>query len=591
MKIQTLFFALLWSAIANAQTVMGPKGEVFTQRLVKDQLSDPWEMIYGPDGNLWITEARGYTVSQINIATGAKTVLLDLNSQKNFPRYDKIDDAIDGGKPWPQGGLMGMALHPNILTTQAFVYLAYVYNFSGAGAAGNGCVANDGGCFFTTRVVRYEYNSSTKTLFNASILCDSIPGSSDHNSGRMTIAPINGVNYLFYTVGDMGGGQFSNAGRPIKSQATDSYEGKVLRFNLVPDADAGTYDRWIPNDNPFNLPGKQNAVWTVGHRNAQGITYGEAGGVGRIYTDEHGPFSDDEVNIEEAGKNYGHPLVIGKNDGNYNNASAGASCNTSLPNANYSLAPIITNENSNAISIGANFREPIFTLYSSTNAKITSLYNAQINSCGSDNNTWDSEAPSSILMYTNSTIPGWKRNLFIPTLKGGKVIRLTLNALGNGITGDTVGYFRSANRYRDIAFSPDGYKVYLAVDSSSITSGPSATNPVVSTNRGSILEFTYVSGGVLALGNPTTVVPTKKNYVLSISPVPTNNLLRVQLKSGTAKPLHYELKDLTGMVVLKGEKTTDDFSLSLLPLKTGMYFLQLIDTNGQVLANEKVIRL
>jgi PQQ-dependent dehydrogenase (s-GDH family) len=471
------------------------------------------------------------------------------------------------------------------------VYLAYVYNFSGAAASGNGCVANDGGCYFTTRVVRYEYNAASKTLINASILCDSIPGSSDHNSGRMTIAPINGVNYLFYTVGDMGGGQFSNSGRPIKAQATDSYEGKVLRFNLVPDADADTYDRWIPNDNPFNIVGKQNAVWTVGHRNAQGITYGEAGGVGRIYTDEHGAFSDDEVNIEEAGKNYGHPLVPGKNDGNYNNASVGASCNTSLPNDNHSTAPIILNENTNVTNIGANFRPPIFTFYSSDNAKITGLYNQQITNCGSDNNTWDSEAPSSILMYTNSTIPGWKRCLFIPTLKGGKVIRLVLNAVGNGIVGDTVGYFRSANRYRDIAFSPDGYKIYLAVDSSSITSGPSATNPVVSTNRGSILEFTYVSGGVLALQNVVNIVPTKKNYVLSISPVPTNNLLNVKLKSGTAKPLHYELKDLTGMIVLQGEKAVDDFSLSLLPLKAGMYFLQLIDANGQVLANEKVMKM
>jgi glucose/arabinose dehydrogenase len=108
----------------------------------------------------------------------------------------------------------------------------------------------------------------------------------------MIIAPVAGINYLFYASGDMGAGQFSNATRPIKSQLTESYEGKILRFNLEADADAGLLDRWIPADNPYN-GGTQSAVWSSGMRNNQGFAYAN----GKLFGSSHGPFSDDELNI------------------------------------------------------------------------------------------------------------------------------------------------------------------------------------------------------------------------------------------------------------------------------------------------------
>jgi glucose/arabinose dehydrogenase len=110
---------------ASAQTVTGPRGEIFTRRIVARHLSDPWEVTYGPDGYLSLTEAKGYRVSHLDPATGTKTVLLDLSHERQFPRYDKVPDQVDGGKPWPQGGLMGMALHPQLLQGQPYVYLAY----------------------------------------------------------------------------------------------------------------------------------------------------------------------------------------------------------------------------------------------------------------------------------------------------------------------------------------------------------------------------------------------------------------------------------------------------------------------------------
>jgi glucose/arabinose dehydrogenase len=117
---------------------------------------------------------------------------------------------------------------------------------------------------------------------------------------------------------------------------------------------------------------------------------------------------------------------------------------------------------------------------------------------------WLSEAPSSIDVYTSSAIPGWKNSLLIPTLKTGQLIRLQLNANGNGITGDTINYFREeVARYRDIAISPDGTKIYMAVDSSSKSSGPTEGKKKKSFCRGCIVEFTYQGSDKQATINNT----------------------------------------------------------------------------------------
>lgn len=485
-----LLLSVLFRPIANAQTVTGPNGESFRVRVVKDRLSDPWDITYGPDSALWVTEAKAYTVSRIDPATGTKTVLLDLSKARQFPRYDKIPDEQDGGKPWPQGGLMGLALHPHLLTGKPYVYLAYLHRYEGANQPGDGNAPNYGGQFFRTKVVRYTYDPNTQKLTGEAILCDTIPGSSDHNSGRLLIAPVNGTPYLFYTVGDMGAGQFNNAGRPNHAQQPDVYEGKVLRFNLEPDGDQSNGDRWVPADNPFNAK-KQNAVWSFGHRNAQGLAYAVVGGVGRIYAAEHGPFADDEVNIIEKGRNYGHPLVIGYADNNYNGFAAGVTAHSSLPGIWHTTYPVIVNEVATAQAIGpASYRNPIKSLYPLPADTLRSIFEKTKND-DLQKPDWPAEAPSSIAVYTLNAIPGWKNSLLIPTLKTGKLIRLQLSADGSQVTGDTLTYFKGRVRYRDIALSPDGKRLYLAVDSSAVTSGPSGEDPKGTAYRGCILEFTY----------------------------------------------------------------------------------------------------
>jgi PQQ-dependent dehydrogenase (s-GDH family) len=487
-----LFGILLatYSQPAAAQTTTGPRGETFGRRVVARQLSDPWEITYGPDNYLWLTEAKGYRVSRLDPATGTKTVLLDLSSARSFPRYDKTPDAVDGGKPWPQGGLMGMALHPQLLRGQPYVYLAYIYRFTGASQPGKGGAPNYGGYFFTTRLVRYEYQPGTQQLVNPVTLCDTLPGSSDHNGGRLAIAPVDGKDYLFYSIGDLGAGQFDNGGRPNHAQQPGHYEGKILRFNLTPDADAQPADQWLPNDNPFATASRQSAVWSTGHRNPQGLAYAVVGGAGHLYESEHGPFSDDEINLIERGKNYGHPLVIGLNDGNYDGLAAGVSDRAALPGTWHTSYPFITSERANAAALGpAIYRDPLKTLYPNSNAFLTSLF--EKTRAHADAPEWPSEAPSSLAVYTATAIPGWHNSLLLPTLKHGKLIRLGLNATGTGVLGDTLTYFKAPVRYRDVALSPDGRRIYLATDSASVTSGPSKEDPKNTSCKGCILEFTY----------------------------------------------------------------------------------------------------
>ena len=120
-----------------------------------------------------------------------------------------------------------------------------------------------------------------------------------------------------------------------------------------------------------------------------------------------------------------------------------------------------------------------------------------------------SEAPSSLAVYTAAAIPGWQNSLLLPALKHGKLLRLRLNAAGTRIEGDTLTYFNAPVRYRDVALSPDGTRLYLATDSASVSSGPSKEDPKGTSCKGCILEFTYQRGGqpAPAPGRPAPAAP------------------------------------------------------------------------------------
>ncbi len=195
--------------------------EPFSKRTVISGLNRAWEVVYGPNDSLFVTENRAYLISRINVANGAKTVLVDLRAT------DATINFTTAGQQ-PQGGLMGLALHPNLYSTdpvvraaKPWVYAAYVYER-------NTCPGTNTSCVFTTKIVRYTYSGNT--LISPVIVLDNIPGSSDHNSGRLifgpTIEPGSDAAHtqyrLYYTVGDMGAGQFLNTTRAENAHRSPS---------------------------------------------------------------------------------------------------------------------------------------------------------------------------------------------------------------------------------------------------------------------------------------------------------------------------------------------------------------------------------
>jgi trimeric autotransporter adhesin len=479
--------------------VGGRMNEVYKQTVLSGSgiLQYPWEVTYGPDNYLWITESRGYKVYRMDPNTGAKTTVLDISMGSTWlpAPYDSLD--VQFNSNWPQGGLAGLAIHPNFLDgtgNNDYVYISYVHRNLGG--------SSPTGLFFRNKLVRFTYNSGTNRLESPVIVCDNLPGSNDHNSQRIIIAPVTvgGPQYLFYASGDMGAGQFSNRTRPNNAQNPASYEGKVLRFNLVTDGDAGA-DAWIPNDNPYSAT---SAVWSIGIRNNQGFAYDPTLNI--LYGASHGPYSDDEINIFQPHTNYGHPLIEGFVDGNYNGNSVQGT-NTSISagapwpdNNGVSSCPPIGNEATNRATIDGNgnglYKDPLFSAYAASQATVTNIWQTNPGNALPAPG-WPTEAWSGLDLYANTLIPGWKNSLVASSLKWGRLLRLRLHPNGiatapTNTVSDTISYFNSQNRFRDIAFSPNGKDIFVIMDNSSTTSGPGSANPVVPTCAGCVQKYTFL---------------------------------------------------------------------------------------------------
>ena len=211
-------------------------------------LNTPWELAWGPDDVIWVTERRG-TIHRVDPASGHATQV-----------------GVVGVTEVGESGLMGMAFHPDF-HAQPFVYLVHSFG-----------VGNE----IRNRLVRMRFNGVS--LEAAEVLLDNIPGARIHNGSRLGIGR---DRFLYMTTGD--------AGRPNLSQDLDSVAGKVLRFTL---------DGQPAPGNPFGT-----TVYSYGHRNAQGLAFHPE--TDDLYLTEHGPADNDEVNRVEIGQNYGWPDVRG----------------------------------------------------------------------------------------------------------------------------------------------------------------------------------------------------------------------------------------------------------------------------------------
>ena len=511
------------------------QSESYATRQLACGLSQPWEIKFGPDGWLWVTEANSYQLSRVDPSTGNTEMMLDLSSKKNFPNY---------ANPWPQGGLQGFAFHTDF-NNNPYIYIAYVYHF-------DSCATGTGGCFFKTKIVRYNYDINTKVFSNETIITDLIPGSSDHNGGRLVIGPAGGpTNFIFYSVGDMAAGHGGNGSRTHHGQQPDIWEGKVLRFNLVADADTGP-NAWIPDDNPFNVGNVQNAVWSLGHRNPQGLVFSPDG---TLYEAEHGPYSDDEINIIKRANNYGFPLIVGYADGNYDGSKADDG----------SAMPAITSEVANRTAIEASYTysDPIFSMFPATQTEVSTIFNNDVNNTPPYPNyylQWPTSAPSGIDYYSSNAIPGWQNSLLIASLKLAVVYRLKLAPGGQSVVGDTIPYFRGLGRFRDIAISPDGNKIYVSADTVGNVKGApgDAVDPL---NRGCILEFDFT-------GTSVATAPDAKRILLN--PNPSNGSFTLQLPEGI-NAADVRVFNMLGAVTYSGRITGNNGVIDLKGSPAGIY--------------------
>jgi PQQ-dependent dehydrogenase (s-GDH family) len=433
----------------------------FMVNVIARNLSAPLNILYGPDDALWITERVGKDILRIDPMNGTRLSAMPVPGVNQSAGQD---------------GLLGMAFDPDFNNTR-HIYVAYTYEQDGEKPT------------LKTKIVRFTYSPDTGNISQPLDLISGLSGSSDHNSGRMTFGP---DGKLYYTIGDQGKNQLALAclndlalhlptQEQVASKNWSTYEGKVLRMS--PDGS-------IPDDNPI-IEGVKSHIFTYGHRNAQGIAVGPNGD---LYISEHGDNSDDEVNHLKAGGNYGWPYVSGYIDDKayqFYNWSAAENCKNLKFNDVAPAPPGVTVKNESEFK-DKNFVPPIQTFY--TVEKNFNFTNAA-KSCGKLISTcYPTVAPSSLRLYTSDYIPGWENNLFMATLKGGKIIKIALDENGN-VSGKPQELFRSENRYRDIAFSPDGRTFYVITDVAGPVQSMKA-GPIVPTmtlwSPGSLLVFKYV---------------------------------------------------------------------------------------------------
>ena len=329
-------------------------------QIVAEGLEHPWGLAFLPDGNLLVTERPG----RLRIVSKDGKVSEPLSG---VPRV-----FAEG-----QGGLLDVALDPNFGQNH-LVYISYAepgalqrYNIGGV----------------STAVARGKLGQAG--LEDVEVIFRQQPkvNGSLHFGSRLVFAP---DGKLFVTLGE----RFTFA--PAQDLSNDL--GKIVRIN--PDGS-------VPADNPF--VGRKDArpeIWSYGHRNVQGAAIHPK--TGKLWENEFGPMGGDELNIPEAGRNYGWPVVSwGKHyDGR---VIPEPPTHPEFADAIYHWTPVIS--------------------------------------------------PSGMTFYTGDAIPAWQGNLLIGGLSSQALVRLTLD--GEEVKGEE--RIPMGARIRDVRQAPDG-SVYLLTD-------------------------------------------------------------------------------------------------------------------------------
>ncbi|MDR3204362.1 MAG: PQQ-dependent sugar dehydrogenase [Deltaproteobacteria bacterium] len=455
-RLLTVALFLVLSTILTISLQAAPAKEIqtaepFSGKVILDGLQSPWGMIWGPEGKLWITEREAKRVIEVNPVTGEKVTLVEIDEIKTGPQHE---------------GLLGLALAPDFDSSK-LVYLTYTYL---------------NGDKELHKISSYKYDPKTKKLTDPKDIIAGIPAGSDHQGGRLVFGP---DKMLYLSKGELGHNQGANRCKPNEAQRLptadevtkkdySAYVGKVLR--LKPDGS-------IPDDNP-TIGGVRSHVFTVGHRNPQGLKF-----IGDLlFSVEQGPSTDDELNLLVSGGNYGWPLIAGYPDDQaygFIDWSKVEGCDKIAPSVYIPADKPIVKETSHDRK---DFKEPIRTFYT-----MPSNYNFQDAKFGQLAYLgWATIAPSSLDYYPpDGPIKAWQNSIIISSLKNGALYRVPLSADQKQAQGDIVKYFHTANRYRQVLVSPDGKSIYVITDKAGNMLDENGLPTQKPANPGSLLVFEY----------------------------------------------------------------------------------------------------
>ncbi len=357
-RFTLLALLLCMSPLSFAEPAFKSEKAIFTYEILTRGLSHPWSLAFLPDGRVLVTERSG------DLKAIDPTGRLEPRSITGLPKI----------RQHGQGGLLDVVLHPQFESNR----LIY-FSFAEAGMNGYGTAVargrlEDNQLSQVDVIYRMAHKSHARQHFGSRLVFDR-------------------DGHLFITQGDRG--------ERSRAQDLNDHAGSLIRIHD---------DGRVPADNPFvGRKDVRSEIYSYGHRNMQGAALNPWSG--RLWTHEHGPQGGDEINIPEAGKNYGWPIIT--------------------YGVNYVTATRI-GEGTHKAGI----QQPIYYWVPSI-------------------------APSGMAFYDSDRFENWKGNLFVGSLKLQLLVRLELE--GDKITHEERLLKGKLGRIRDVRQGPDGL-IYLLTD-------------------------------------------------------------------------------------------------------------------------------